>query len=173
MCTSSTCFSLAISSWSRVAASPLKESTKEGTMWPWLVRNNVTGSEGTDPAVALALPEGLITVKGCSLLSLSFCSKFFTFSSSFSLSDSSDFTTDCSVFAEAFSPRSTVIWKSCLTTLGPSSTKARALEARADQPPNHLPGVTWLSTGSWRCWGLTLPRERKIISQHTKPLAAT
>lgn len=124
MCISNTCFSLAISSWSRVAASPLKEKNKvQCDLCHGSVRNNPTGSEGTDTGVALALPEGLTTVKGCSLFSLSFCSKFFTFSSSFNLSDSSDFTTDCRVFAEAFSPRSTVIWKSCLTTLGPSSTK--------------------------------------------------
>lgn len=65
-----------------------------------------------------SLPEE--PVKDWSLFSLSFCSKFFTFSSSFNLSDSSDLTTDCRVFAEAFSPRSTVICRNNWRMLRPS-----------------------------------------------------
>lgn len=53
------------------------------------------------------LPEELLS---CLLFSLSWSSRFFTWSSSFALSDSRDWTTECKDLAEALSPLSTVTW---------------------------------------------------------------
>lgn len=101
-------------------------------------------SGATEPGRTLVpLPAEPVTGKGCSLFSLSFCSKFFTFSSSFSLSDSSDLTTDCKVFAEAFSPRSTVICKNYLRILRTSRTKS-------EHHGNILTSKGWIATKNTR-----------------------
>lgn len=65
------------------------------------------GKSSSLEAAVVTLPEELLS---CLLFSLSWSSKFFTLSSSFTLSDSRDWTTECKDLADAFSPLSAVTW---------------------------------------------------------------
>ena len=76
-------------------------------------------------AAAVTLPAGL---PSCLLFSLSWSSKFFTLSSSSTLSDSRDWTTECRDLADAFSPLSTVTWN---TWAGLGSARAQAGRGKA------------------------------------------
>lgn len=106
------------SAWAWVVRSPWVTERWESQGWAgqawgsttrWLPSESRGFRKGCHKVIVL--PEELLS---CLLFSLSWSSKFFTLSSSFTLSDSRDWTTECKDFAEAFSPLSTVTWNTAV-----------------------------------------------------------